>query len=218
MQDKNLDEIENVEDFERENDLSKHSDEKESDDIVFEDLNEDGEVMTEKEKSKYDKNKLKDKYEDKIERLEKERDEYLAGWQRMQADYKNREKEIELYKKDIIKFANTNLIKDILPVFDGYDMARNNINQWEAVDANWRVGVEYLFSQLQKVLENNGVEVFGKEGDEYNSNFYEAVEVINLSLEEKEKSGKIINVLQKGYKIGDKLLRAARVKIGNFEE
>ncbi len=79
MQDKNLNEIENVEDFERENDLSKHSSEKESDDIVFEDLNEDGEVMSEKEKSKHDKNKLKDKFENKIKRLEKERDEYLAG-------------------------------------------------------------------------------------------------------------------------------------------
>lgn len=218
MKDKNLDEIENIEDFERENDLSSHSKEKESDDVVFEDLNEEGDVMSEKEKSKHDKNKLKDKFEDKIERLEKERDEYLAGWQRMQADYKNREKEIELYKKDIIKFANTNLIKDILPVFDGYDMAKSNKEMWDSVDQNWRVGVEYLFTQLQKVLEGNGLKVFGEIDNEYDANIHEAVEVINLPLEEKEKSGKIINVLQKGYKIGDKLLRPARVKIGNFEE
>ena len=44
----------------------------------------------------------------------------------MQADYKNREKEIENYKKDIIKFANSNLIKDFLPVLDGYDLAKAN--------------------------------------------------------------------------------------------
>ena len=188
------------------------------DDVVFEDLDSDGEVMNEKQKSKHDKDKLKEKFEVKIKRLEKERDEYLSGWQRIQADYKNREREIEEYKKDIIKFANSNLVRDLLPVFDGYDMAKNNKEQWEAVDTNWRVGVEYLFTQLQKVLESNGVKVFGEVGENYDPNIHEAVEVVNLPLAEKEKSGKIINVLQKGYKIDDKILRAARVKVGNFEE
>ena len=188
------------------------------DDVVFEDLNAEGEVMSEKEKLKHDKDKLKNKFEDKIERLEKERDEYLRGWQRVQADYKNREKEIEEYKKDLIKFANGNLIKDFLPVLDGYDMARSNKDQWESVDPNWRVGVEYLFSQFQKVLESNGVQVFGEIGETYNTAMHEAVEIINLDLEEKDKNDKIVNVLQKGYKIGEKILRPARVKVGHYEE
>ena len=47
----------------------------------------------------------------------------------MQADYKNREKEIEEYKKNIVTFANTNLIKDLLPVLDGYDLAKSNKEQ-----------------------------------------------------------------------------------------
>jgi molecular chaperone GrpE (heat shock protein) len=189
-----------------------------NDDVVFEGLNADGEVMSPKEKAKHDKDKLKNKFEDKIERLISERDEYLRGWQRVQADYKNREKEIEEYKKDLIKFANSNLIKDFLPVLDGYDMARSNKDQWESVDPNWRVGVEYLFSQFQKVLESNGVEVFGEIGETYNPSIHEAVEIINLNLEEKDKNDKIVNVLQKGYKIGEKILRPARVKVGHFEE
>ncbi|MBP9765927.1 MAG: nucleotide exchange factor GrpE [Candidatus Pacebacteria bacterium] len=188
------------------------------DDVVFEDLNSDGEVMSESQKIKNDKNKLKDKFEEKIERLEKERDEYLKGWQRIQADYKNREKEIEEYKRDLIKFANSNLIKDLLPVFDGYDMAKNNKSQWESVDQNWRVGIEYLFSQLLKVLESNGVKVFGEEGEDYDPSIHEAVEIINLNLEEKDKNDKIISVIQKGYKIGEKILRPARVKVGKSEE
>lgn len=190
----------------------------ETDDVVFEELNAEGEELSEKDKQKNAKNKLVEKFADKIERLEKERDEYLRGWQRVQADYKNREKEIEEYKKDLIKFANGNLVKDFLPVLDGYDMARSNKDQWESVDPNWRVGVEYLFSQFQKVLESNGVQVFGEIGEIYNTATHEAVEIIKLNLEEKDKNDKIMNVLQKGYKIGEKILRPARVKVGHFEE
>jgi molecular chaperone GrpE (heat shock protein) len=190
----------------------------EKDDVVFEELNSDGEEMNERQKGKNKEDKLKEKFEDKIERLEKERDEYLRGWQRVQADYKNREKEIEEYKKSIIKFANSDLVKDILPVLDGYDMARSNKEQWENVDSNWRVGIEYLFSQLSKVLETNGVEVFGNEGEAYNPNLHEAIEMIDLKDEEKDKDDKIISVIQKGYKIGEKILRPARVKVGHYQE
>lgn len=211
MKDQNL----NQED-ELEKDLEDNN--KDLDDVVFEDLNADGDVMSDKEKAKSDKDKLKEKFEDKIERLEKERDEYLRGWQRIQADYKNREKEIEEYKKDLIKFANSNLVKDFLPVLDGYDMAKSNKEQWESVDSNWRVGVEYLFSQFQKVLESNGVKVFGVEGEIYDPIIHEAVEIVKLNSEEKDKNDKIISVLQKGYKIGEKILRPARVKVGHYEE
>lgn len=209
---------ENLEELEKDIDLTSKSEDYTSDDVIFEELNSDGEEMTEKEKEKHHKDKLKEKFEAKIERLEKERDEYLRGWQRAQADYKNREKEIEEYKKDILKFANTNLIRDIIPVFDGYDMARNNKVLWESVDANWRVGVEYLFMQLEKVLESNGVETFGEVGEIYDTAFHEAVEKVELDFTEKEKNGKIINVLQKGYKIDNKILREAKVKVGYFEE
>ncbi|MEI6352499.1 MAG: nucleotide exchange factor GrpE [Candidatus Nomurabacteria bacterium] len=192
--------------------------ESEKDDVVFEELNAEGEEFSEKDKQKNAKNKLAEKFADKIERLEKERDEYLKGWQRIQADYKNREKEIEEYKKSVIKFANADFVKDLLPVLDGYDLARSNKTQWENVDSNWRVGIEYLFSQLSNVVESNGVEIFGKEGENYNPVIHEAIETVNLSSEEKDKNDKIVNVIQKGYKIGEKILRPARVKVGKFEE
>ena len=190
----------------------------EEDDVKFEELNEEGEEFSKLQKNKNEKDKLKEKYQEKINNLEKERDEYLKGWQRIQADYKNREKEIENFKQDIIKFANQNLIKDILPVLDGYDLAKSNKESWEKVDNAWRLGIEYLFSNLIKTFEANGVEVFAKEGETYNPNIHEAVEVVDVSLEEKNKNDTIVSVLQKGYKIGDKILRVARVKVGKFEE
>ncbi|MEA4910613.1 Protein GrpE [bioreactor metagenome] len=196
----------------------KTSENEENEDIVFEELNEDGEEMTEKQKNKNEKEKLKEKFEDKIERLEKERDEYLRGWQRVQADYKNRENELEDYKKNIIKFANENLVKEMLPVFDGYDAARSNKQQWEDVNPNWRIGVEYLFSQFLDILADAGVVIYGEEGEEYDPTFHEAIELIELPDEDKNKNHKIISVVQKGYKMGDKILRAAKVKVGKLKD
>jgi molecular chaperone GrpE (heat shock protein) len=218
MKDKNLNKEnleENLEDLERNEDLTSKGEDFADDDVVFEELNAEGDPVY--AKASADKSsKIKKKFEDRVGRLTKERDEYLAGWQRIQADYKNREKEIEEYKKNLIKFANANLVKDILPVLDGYDMARANKESWESVDPNWRVGVEYLFSQLLKILENNNVQIFGSEGDDYNTSLHEAVETVEV--EEKEKNDKIVSVLQKGYKIGEKILRPARVKVGHYEE
>lgn len=216
MKEKNLDR-ENLEDLERNDDLTSKSENFADDDIVFEELNPEGEEMSEREKKKNEKEKLKEKFEDKIKRLEKERDEYLKGWQRVQADYKNRENELEGYKKNIIKFANENLVKEMLPVFDGYDAARSNKQQWEDVNPNWRIGVEYLFSQFLDILADAGVMIYGEEGDEYNPALHEAIELIELSPEEKGKEDKIISVVQKGYKMGDKILRAAKVKVGKHK-
>lgn len=191
------------------------------DDVRFEELNSDGEEMNERQKNKRGSgseiDRMKSKYEEKIARLEKEKNEYLSGWQRMKADYENREKEIEEYKKTFITFANEKLIKDILPVLDGYEIAKANKDLWESVDQNWRIGVEYLFSQLQNTLSNNGLKTFGQIGDIYDVNIHEIVEIVNLSEDEKENNDKIINVLQKGFMLGEKLLRPARVKIGKYE-
>lgn len=196
----------------------KEKDAEDIDDVIFEELNAEGEEMSEREKKKNEKDKLKEKFEDKIERLEKERDEYLKGWQRVQADYKNRENELEQYKKNIIKFANQNLVKEMLPVFDGYDAARSNKQQWEDVNPNWRIGVEYLFSQFLDILADAGVKIYGEEGEEYDPTSHEAIELVELSLEEKDKDHKIISVVQKGYKMGDKILRAAKVKVGKLKD
>lgn len=185
-------------------------------DIVFEELDGEGEELGEKEKSKRQKDKLKEKFENKIKRLEKERDEYLRGWQRAQADYKNREKELEDYKKNIVKFANENLVKEILPVLDGYDSARRNKEHWENVNPDWRIGVEYLFSQFIDILYDAGVIVFGEIGEEYDPNFHEAIET--ELVEDKKDIDKITTVLQKGYRMGNKILRAAKVKVGKQEQ
>ena len=82
--------------------------------------------------------KLKD-IKEKLKITEKERKEYLDGWQRMKADSINEKKRFDDQKKDIIEFANQKLLMDFVPVMDSFLMAMKNKEAWETVDKNWRI-------------------------------------------------------------------------------
>jgi molecular chaperone GrpE len=70
--------------------------------------------------------------------------------------------------------------------------------------------VEYIYNQFKQILENNGVMQFGQEGDEFNEAYYITVDTVET--DDEKKDGKVAQLIQKGYKIGDKVLREARVK------
>lgn len=176
-----------------------------SDEISFEEVNEEGEV---------DARTTIKKLRDKIKKLEGEKQEYLDLSQRTRADYVNYKKEVETNRSNDWKFASKRVISDIIPVLDSYDMAQANKEAWEMVDQNWRIGIEYIFSQLRSVLEKEGVMQFGKVGDTFDPILYETMEQIHV--EEENEDGKIVKVLQNGYKMHDMVLRPARVHVGNF--
>lgn len=148
----------------------------------------------------------------KIKDLETTKTEYLNGWQRAQADFVN-------YKKDenerigrIKEISEERLITDLLPALDSYDMAFANKDAWEKVDANWRVGIEYIHSQILKVLEDYGVvSISAKVGDKFDPNIHQPIDKIET--EDKDKDETISSIVQTGYKIKDKVLRPARVNI-----
>ncbi len=172
------------------------------DDVSFEETNEEGEVSV--------KDTIK-KLREKIKTLEKEKGEYMLGWQRANADYANFKKETENTRKDDIKFASRRLIRDILPVLDSYDLAKGNKEAWDKVESNWRIGIEYIFSQLISVLDGEGAMQYGKEGEEFKPELHESIELVET--DDESKDGTIAQVLQSGYKMGDTILRVARVKV-----
>jgi molecular chaperone GrpE len=175
-------------------------------DNEFEEANEDGvvDVLTTIKKLR-----------EKIKKVEAEKKEYLDLSQRTRADYMNFKKEVESSRSVDRKFATRNLIGDLLPVLDAYDMAQANKQAWEAVDQNWRVGVEYIFGQLKSVLEKEGVTQFGAVGDRFDAALHESME--HVPVDDEEKNDTVVQVMQKGYKMGDVVLRPARVKTGEFK-
>ncbi len=177
------------------------------DDISFEEVNEEGEVDT--------RATIK-KLREKIKKLENEKQEYLDLSQRTRADYANFKKEVESNRVSDRKFATKRFIEELLPVLDSYDMAKGNVEAWEKVDKNWRVGIEYIFNQLKTVLEGEGVTQFGKVGDIFNPELHETMQSVEVDNEKDDE--KIVKVLQNGYKMHDSILRPARVHVGQYKK
>lgn len=177
-----------------------------SEDISFENVDDNGEenaIATIK------------KLREKLKKVEGEKQEYLDLSQRTRADYANFKKEVESSRASDRKFATKRFIEELLPVLDSYDMAQGNKEAWEAVDKNWRMGIEYIFAQLRTVLEGEGVTQFGKIGDTFNPMLHESME--QISVENESDNDKIIKILQNGYKMNDTVLRPARVHTGHKE-
>lgn len=172
-----------------------------NDDVEFEEVNEEGEV---------DARDTIKKLRAKIKALEKESKDNLDGWTRAKADYANFKREVDANRKEDIKFANKKLVLELLPVLDAYDMARGNEEAWNKVDSNWRIGIEYIFNQLTGIFEKEGIIQFGKVGETFDPNLHESIELI--ATDDKSKDNTIAQVLQKGYKIGEVILRPARIK------
>lgn len=153
--------------------------------------------------------KIKDLRE-KLDLCQKERVEYLSGWQRAKADYINLEKESAVRHSKALSYGGEGLFSDIIPALDSFELAMGNREAWESVPENWRKGVEYIFSQLKNALSLNGFsEICPNLGDKVNFEQHSVVETI--STEEEAMDGKIEKVLQKGYMNKDKVVRPARV-------
>lgn len=177
------------------------------DDVIFENTEEgEGEIFS--------KDKIKKLREELKEAKAKEM-EYLTSWQRERADFTNYKKDEMERTARLITLTREKFTEELIPVLDAYDMAFQNKEAWGKVDKGWRTGVEYIHAQLIKVLaENSVIEINAKEGDKLDPNIHEPVDTISTDDESKDHT--IAQVIQKGYKSGDKIIRPARVKIYKF--
>lgn len=133
------------------------------------------------------------------------------SFKRLAADFENYKKRQEQSRKEWTEFSNMNLILQILPVLDNFHASTEHIPEDQKNDP-WVVGIMHIQKQLEKVLEDNGVEeIKVKEGDEFNPEMHEAITTDANLRKECESTNKIKKVVQKGYKMGNKIIRAVRV-------
>jgi molecular chaperone GrpE len=157
------------------------------------------------------------KLKEKIKKLTTEKDEYMNGWQRERADFVNYKKRAEEERKEYIKFANENLLEEMLAVLESFDMAFMNKEQWNSVPENWRVGVEYIHSQLIKILDENGLKEFmPKIGERFDVKLHIAEEVTPVETESED--GLIKEIKKKGYTMNGKIIIAPKVVVGEFKK
>ncbi len=171
---------------------------KQQDDIIFEEEETTSFSTCEK--------KLK-KIKKELAECKKEKAEYLDSLQRLKADFVNSKKDFSERLAKVKQQEADKLVAELIPVADSFDMAFSG-DAWEKVDGVWRQGIEYIHSQLISVLNDYGIEQFGKEGDKFDPEFYEATKE---EVTDKYGPGTVSKVLQKGYKSKDSLIRPARV-------
>ena len=152
------------------------------------------------------KAKLK-KLKDELEKVKKERQEYLDGWQRCKANAINARKDTESKAARTAELLREALVHDIIPALDSFDMAAEG-EAWGAIDEGWRSGMERVRGQLLEALKKHGIERYGKVGDMLDHAIHE---VVQESDEMPGKSGEIVRVLRSGYRAGERVLRPAQV-------
>lgn len=177
------------------------------DDVVFEDASEN---LAPEIKDRTDKLKAR------IKELEKKNAELLDSWQRDKAEFVNSRKRDDEQKQEFLKFAKADIIAELLPVLDSFESAFKNKEVWEKVDKNWRMGVEYIQSQLMTTLTNHGLKVINPLGQKYSHTRDEAVETVPVDAE--EDNDKILDVMQVGYELNGKEMRAPKVRVGHFKK
>ena len=166
----------------------------------------------EKNEKKTDKKKTKkDKSEEKIKKLEEELTEEKDKRMRLAAEYDNYRKRTSSEKLSIYDDATAKAVEEILPVADSLTMAMQNIQD---APEEFKKGIELVSNQLKASLEKLKVEAFCEQGDDFDPNLHNAVAKIESGDFEENK---ISAVFQKGYKIGDKIIRHAMVQVANCD-
>ncbi len=153
------------------------------------------------------------KLREELKKVTAEKQEYLAGWQRAKADLINARKDFNEEKGSLLKFAKTDLIIQIIPVLDSFEMALKNVDK--AGLKEWSQGVQYIYSQLLSVLETNGVNQVDPLNEKFDPKFHVSVE--SVKVDEKSFENTIVEVVQKGYFLNEKVIREAKVKVGEFK-
>lgn len=177
------------------------------DDVTFVDSTEDGDALPTKDVVK--------KLREDLRKARSEKEEYLTGWQRAKADYVNLQKEADMKFSKGRELGVEELTDSLLPALDAFDMAMSNKAIWEAVDKNWRQGIEYIHSKLIQALADNKVTVIGKIGEKFDPMLHESME--SIATDEESKDHTIVSITQSGYKMGERVIRPARVNIYEYK-
>jgi molecular chaperone GrpE len=141
-----------------------------------------------------------------VEKLRAERDTLIDRLARMQADFDNARKRAAREQQDFRDFALADAIKTLIPVLDSFDRALKSSPE----KSEFHAGVELINKQLQDALAKIGVQPVSVAGQQFDPRFHEAIEMVDT---EDAKDNQVIEELQRGYKIKDRLLRPAMVRV-----
>jgi len=166
--------------------------------------------MKKKPQQKVGDNEVKELKE--FEKCKKEREEYLTGWKRALADSANERKQFEKMGEQARLSGIIHCAKNVIQVIDSIEIALSH----DSSDKTLHKGIVSIHKQFIDSLKLCGVSQFDPTGEMFDPTNHESVG--SCPVEKKKDDGRIIEVMQKGYKIKETILRPAKVMIGSWEE
>jgi len=136
---------------------------------------------------------------------------YLANWQRAAADYQNLKRRAEKEREEYGRLATAALVINILPLLDDLERALTSVDI-RLAGLTWVDGIRLIYRKFQAVLEAAGVNEIKAEGETFDPNLHEAV------MYGEGEEGKVVSEVQKGYRLGDRVIRPAMVVVGKRAE
>ncbi len=146
-----------------------------------------------------------------LEEEKKKAETYLANWQRAAADYQNLKKRVEKERDEYSRLAAAAMVINFLPILDDLERALQSIDVHLA-GLTWVDGVRLIYRKFQAALEVAGVREIKAEGETFDPNLHEAV------MYGEGEEGKVVSVVQKGYLLGDRVLRPSMVVVGKGQK
>jgi molecular chaperone GrpE len=177
-------------------------------DVTFVESTEDGEELPHKDTVK--------KLREELKTCRKEKEEYLTGWQRAKADYINLQKELEHARVSSGVHAKEKVVKELLPALDSFDMAFANKEHWEKIDKDWQDGITSIYQQILSGLSKSGIEKIDGVDVPFDPNIHQSISLVETNEESKDHT--VASVLQIGYKIGERVIRPAKVSIYEYKK
>lgn len=152
------------------------------------------------------------KLREKLKLCQTERQEYLDASQRLRADYVNLKRNSERGAEQLAKFAGEKLLLEFITVMDGFDQALSIEN----VDKTWHEGIQNLANKMQSIFRQHGLEAIDPLGKKFDPNLAQAI--ANIDTNNPNEDNTVLEVVQKGYQLHERVIRPAMVKVGHYQE
>ena len=163
------------------------------------------------QKKDHKKGHKKHEAEEQLEKAEMDLLELKDKHIRLQAEFDNYRKRTLKERIDLMKSANESLLISLLPVIDDFDRANQTLDIVEE-DSPVKEGVKLIYNKFQEFLKQNGVKEIEAKGQDFDTDLHEAI--TKIPAPSADMAGKIVDVVQKGYYLNDKVIRFAKVVIG----
>jgi molecular chaperone GrpE len=147
-----------------------------------------------------------------IEKLRDDLNEAKDKYLRLYADFENYRKRVAKEKIDFLTTANEELIIKLLPILDDFERAQKSMSADEHTSEVARQGFELIYAKFVKVLESKGLKAMTAKGENFNPDLHEAI--TQFPAPSDDMKGKVLDEVEKGYMLGEKVIRFAKVVVG----